>query len=263
MALVFDPHPDEVIHPGTPVPRLAPPEVVVAQVRALGVDHALLIRFDAALRERTAEEFLGDLSPAIALRALVMTPESAFGHGRGGTVERMREHGRGAGFEVHVVEPVLVDGAPVSSTRLRLAVADGNLAAVADLGRPAYLQGTVVEGDHRGRELGYPTANLRFDYVPALPPLGVYTGRVSVPDRGVGPDHPALVSIGTRPTFHDQGRLLVEVHLLDYDGDLYGAVLELELLHRLREERRFASADELVTQMHRDEADARARLGLG
>ena len=93
--------------------------------------------------------------------ALVMTPESAFGHGRGGTVERMREHGRGAGFEVHVVEPVLVDGEPISSTTLRLAVADGNLAAVADLGRPAYLQGTVVEGDHRGRELGYPTANLR------------------------------------------------------------------------------------------------------
>ena len=175
----------------------------------------------------------------------------------------MREHGRGAGFEVHVVEPVLVEGEPISSTRLRLAVADGNLAAVADLGRPAYLRGTVVEGDHRGRELGYPTANLRFDYVPALPPLGVYTGRVSVPDRGVGPDHAALVSIGTRPTFHDHGRLLVEVHLLDYDGELYGAVLELELLHRLREERRFASAEELVTQMHRDEADARARLGLG
>ncbi len=121
----------------------------------------------------------------------------------------------------------------------------------------------MIEGDHRGRELGYPTANLRFDYTPALPPLGVYTGRVSVPERGVGPGHPALVSIGTRPTFHDAGQLLVEVHLLDYDGDLYGAALELELLHRLREERRFASADELVTQMHRDEADARARLGLG
>jgi riboflavin kinase / FMN adenylyltransferase len=263
VALVFDPHPDEVIHPGAPVPRLAPPEVVVERIRAFGVDHALLIRFDAALRERTAEEFLGDLAPAIALRALVMTPESAFGHGRGGTVERMLQHGRGAGFAVRVVEPVLVDGEPVSSTRVRQAVANGNLGTIADLGRPAYLRGTVVEGDHRGRELGYPTANLRFDYAPALPPLGVYTGRVSVPTRSVGPDHPALVSIGTRPTFHDRGRLLVEVHLLDYDGGLYGAMLELELLHRLREERRFGSADELVTQMHRDEAEGRARLGLG
>jgi riboflavin kinase/FMN adenylyltransferase len=119
----------------------------------------------------------------------------------------------------------------------------------------------VVEGDHRGRELGYPTANLEFAYQPALPPLGVYTGRVSIPERGVGPGHPALVSIGTRPTFHDYGRILVEVHLLDYEGDLYGAVLEVELLHRLRDELRFGSADELVAQMRRDEAEARARLG--
>jgi len=263
VALVFDPHPDEVIHPGSRVPRLAPPSVVQERAGALGIDHALLIRFDAALRARTAEEFLADLSPSIALRALMMTPESAFGHGRGGTVERMREHGSAAGFDVRVVDPVVIDGEPVSSSRLREAVAAGNLETVARLGRPAYLRGTVIEGDHRGRELGYPTANLRFDYIPAMPPLGVYTGRVSVPERGVGPAHPALVSIGTRPTFHDAGQLLVEVHLLDYDGDLYGAALELELLHRLREERRFASADELVTQMHRDEADARGRLGLG
>jgi riboflavin kinase / FMN adenylyltransferase len=262
-ALIFDPHPDEVIHPGTRVPRLGPPDQVRQRIRALGVAHALLIRFDDALRERTAEEFLADLSPAIELRALVMTPESAFGRGRGGTVERMREHGSAAGFEVRVVEPLVIDGGPVSSTRLRQAVGAGDLEAVARLGRPAYLQGTVIEGDHRGRELGYPTANLRIDYAAAMPPLGVYSGRVSVPNRGVGPGHPALVSIGTRPTFHDEGEVLVEVHLLDYDGDLYDAVLELELHHRLREERRFASAEDLVTQMHRDEVDARARLGPG
>jgi riboflavin kinase/FMN adenylyltransferase len=175
----------------------------------------------------------------------------------------MREHGAAAGFAVREVEPLLVDGKPVSSSRVRQAVSAGDLETVMRLGRPAFLQGVVVEGDHRGRELGYPTANLRFDYVPALPPRGVYTGRVNVLERGVGPDHPALVSIGTRPTFHDAGRLLVEVHLLDYDGDLYGAVLELQLLHRLRDELRFESAETLVAQMHRDEADARARLGLG
>jgi riboflavin kinase/FMN adenylyltransferase len=118
-----------------------------------------------------------------------------------------------------------------------------------------------VEGDHRGRELGYPTANLAFDYLPALPPFGIYTGRASVPQRAVAAGHPSLVSIGVRPTFHDQGRQLVEVHLLDYDGDLYGATLELELFDHLREERRFASANELVAQMHRDEADARRLLG--
>jgi riboflavin kinase/FMN adenylyltransferase len=263
VALVFDPHPDEVIHPGNPVPRLLPPAAVLHAIRALGIDRAVPIRFDAALRERTAEQFLADLAPALALRALVMTPESAFGRGRGGTVERMSAHGRRAGFEVVVVEPVVIDGRPVSSTTLRRAVEAGDLELVARLGRPAFLQGVVVEGDHRGRQLGYPTANLRFDYVPALPPRGVYTGRVSVAERGVGPAHAALVSVGTRPTFHDAGQLLVEVHLLDYDGDLYGAALELTLLHRLRDERRFDSAEALVAQMHEDEAEARARLGLG
>ena len=262
VTLVFDPHPDEVIHPGTHVPRLTPPAVVLRTIRGVGIDHAVPIQFDAALREHTAERFLAELGPAIDLRALVMTAESAFGQGRGGTVERMRAHGTAAGFEVRVPDPVLDGGEPISSSRLRQAVSAGDLDAVARLGRPAFLQGVVVEGDHRGRELGYPTANLRFDYVAMLPPRGVYTGRVSVPERGVGPDHPALVSIGTRPTFHDDGQLLVEAHLLDYDGDLYGATLELEVLHRLRGELRFDSADALVEQMHRDEADARARLGL-
>ena len=107
----------------------------------------------------------------------------------------------------------------------------------------------MVEGDHRGHELGFPTANLRIDYTPAMPPLGIYTGRVSVPERGVGPGHPALVSIGVRPTFHTDGQMLVEVHLLDFEGDLYGARLELELYDRLRDEMRFDDVPSLVAQM--------------
>jgi len=263
VALVFDPHTAEVVRPGTVVPRLAPLRVNVERIRELGITHVIPFLFDDEIRSLDADAFLAFLNPEILVRRLVMTPDSAFGRNRGGTVEHMRSFGATAGFEVVVVEPLVVDGAPVSSTRLRQAVAEGDLDTVARLGRPAYLEGVVVEGDHRGRELGYPTANLRFGYTPALPPLGVYTGRVSMPERGVGPAHPALVSIGTRPTFHDEGQLLVEVHLLDYDGDLYGALLELELLHRLRGEVRFASAEELVTQMHADEADARLRLGLG
>jgi riboflavin kinase/FMN adenylyltransferase len=259
-ALVFEPHPDEVIKPGTRVARLAPPPVVLRRILALGITQALPIRFDAELRQLTAEEFLAALAPGIELRALVMTPDSAFGRGRGGTVERVREIGASEGFDVPVVEPILEQGSPMSSSRLRVAVAAGDLDTVRRLGRAPYLEGMVVEGDHRGRELGYPTANLAFDYLPVMPPLGIYTGRVAVPERGVGPGHPALVSIGVRPTFHQGGPPLVEAHLLDYDGDLYGATLELELFDRLREERRFASADELVAQMHRDEADARRLL---
>lgn len=262
VALVFDPHPDEVVKPGTRVARLTPLAVTLRRVGELGLEHALPIRFDDDLRQLAAEDFLAALAPQIALRRLVMTPDSAFGRGRGGTVERMRAHGIGHGFEVIEVEPRLVAGVAISSSMLRQAVAAGDLETVRSLGRPAYLQGGVVEGDHRGRELGYPTANLAFDYLPAMPARGIYTGRVAVPERGVGPSHPALVSIGVRPTFHQGGQLLVEVHLLDYDGDLYGAQLELELLDRLRDERRFEGADELVAQMHQDEADARRLLGL-
>ncbi|HEX6475415.1 MAG TPA: riboflavin biosynthesis protein RibF, partial [Candidatus Limnocylindria bacterium] len=105
VALVFEPHPDEVIHPGSRVVRLAPPHVVLERIGALGIDHAVLLRFDDALRERTAEEFLAGLAPAIEVRALIMTPESAFGRERGGTVDHMQAHGREAGFEVRVVEP--------------------------------------------------------------------------------------------------------------------------------------------------------------
>jgi riboflavin kinase/FMN adenylyltransferase len=260
VALVFDPHPDEVLKPGTRVPRLTPPDVTRRRIADEGVSNPLRIEFDDALRQLSAEEFLAALEPVIQLRWLVMSPESAFGRGRGGTVERMRRHGSERGFEVLTVEPVIEGGTAISSSRIRAAVAAGDLATVRRLGRPAFLQGAVVEGDHRGRELGFPTANLRFDYLPVMPPRGIYTGRVSVAERGVGPGHPALVSIGVRPTFHEQGALLVEAYLLDFDGDLYDAVLELEVLEHLRVEQRFDSADALVEQMRRDEERARVLL---
>lgn len=264
VALVFDPPPDEVLRPGTRVARLAPPATVLDRIRRVeGLDHALPLRFDDALRGLTAEEFIAGLAPAIELRALVMSPESAFGRGRGGTPERMRVLGKARGFTVIDVEPVVVDGAPLSSTRIRAAIAAGDVAAARRMGHPPRLEGTVVSGDRRGRELGFPTANLAFDYHPAMPALGIYVGRVSVPERGVGPDHPALVSVGVRPTFHDEGTVLVEAYLLDFDGDLYGSHLSVDLLERLREERRFEDVGALVEQMRRDEADARRVLGIG
>lgn len=260
VALVFSPHPDEVLRPGTRVPRLAPPDETLRRIRDAGVE-AIEIRFDDALRGMAAEEFLAALAPGIELRGVVMTPGSAFGRARAGTPERVAEIGSWSGFDTVVVEPLLVDGEPLSSSIIRAHLAEGAVELAAQrLGRPAHLRGTVVHGDRRGRELGFPTANLGFDYTPALPALGIYTGRVSVPACGVGPRHPALVSVGVRPTFHDDGRVLVEVYLLDWDGDLYDAELQLDLVARLREERRFASVDALVEQMQADENEARARL---
>ena len=261
VALVFSPHPDEVIRPGTTVERLLPPAVTLERLVDAGIDHAVEVRFDDHLRSLEPEAFLAGLSPAMELRGITMTPGSAFGRGRAGTLERVAEIGAENGFDCISVEPLVVGGAPVSSSRIRDVLREGRIGEAADLlGAAPYLRGLVVHGDERGRQLGFPTANLAFDYAAALPALGIYLGRVSVPDRRVGPGHPALVSVGVRPTFHDDGRVLVEVYLLDWDGDLYDATLELELDERLREERRFDSIEALVAQMRADEAEARRRL---
>ena len=262
VALVFSPHPDEVVRPGTVVERLLPPSVTLERLAATGLDHALAIRFDDELRALEPDEFLAALAPAIELRAITMTPNSAFGRRRTGTLARVAEIGATEGFDAVAVEPLRVGGEAVSSSRIRAALGNGDVETASRLlGSPPYLRGSVIHGDQRGRELGFPTANLAFDYRPALPALGIYLGRVDVPERGVEPGHPALVSVGVRPTFHDDGRVLVEVYLLDWDGDLYDASLGVELDARLREERRFDSVEALVTQMRADEASARARLG--
>jgi riboflavin kinase/FMN adenylyltransferase len=263
VALVFTPHPDEVIRPGVRVPRILPPSVTLERLHAAGIDQAVEVRFDASLRALDPEAFLDALAPAIELRAITMTPESAFGRGRAGTFARVTEISRTHGFDAVAVPAATNGAAPVSSSRIRELVAAGEVEAAAMLlnGTPV-LRGTVVSGDRRGRELGFPTANLAFDYHPQLPKLGIYIGAVEVPERGVGPGHPALVSVGVRPTFHDEGQVLVEVYLLDWDGDLYGAELTVELLGRLRDELRFDSIEALVQQMRADEAEARRRLAV-
>lgn len=263
VVLVFDPPPDQLLQPGTLVARLAPLAVNLARIRDAGIDHALPILFDEPLRQLGAEVFLDALAPAIGLRGLVMGRGSAFGRDRGGTVERMQRLGAERGFSVEVVEPVEVNGAVVSSTRIRAAISAGDLETAQRLGVTPYLEGAVVRGDRRGHELGFPTANLRFDYAPAMPPLGIYAGRAVLGDAGIRPAHPALVSIGTRPTFHADGAVLTEVHLLDFDGDLYDTQLGVELVSRLRDEQRFPDTDSLVEQMRRDAEMGRAVLGTG
>jgi len=260
VALVFFPHPDEVLRPGSVVPRLAAPATSLEWIGQAGIERPILLRFDDALRSLPPEGFLDALAPALDLRILVMTPGTAFGRGRAGTPERLRELGSARGFGVVLVEPVEVGGAVVSSSRVRQAVAAGDLEAARELlGRPPIVEGTVVHGDGRGRGLGFPTANLETPYPGVLPPLGIYRGRTSVAERGVGPGHPSLVSIGVRPTFGG-GRPLAEVYLLDYDGDLYDAWLRVELLDRLRDEERFATVEALVAQMRRDETEGRRRF---
>ncbi len=260
VALVFDPHPEEVLRPGLVVPYLAPPAANLSRIRHLGVDWALAIRFDATLRSLSAEDFLAAFTPALDLRALVMSPESAFGRNRGGTVTRMRELGLERGFDIIVVEPVLVGGEVVSSSRVREAIDAGDVATARLLGAAAYLEGTVVPGDGRGREIGFPNATIGFDYVPAMPRTGVYAGFVTDMSEGATAAQPALVSIGVRPIDHDDGAILVETHLLDFDGDLDGHRIAVELFSRLRDELHFPTTGAFAEQMHRDVADTRRAL---
>lgn len=263
VVLVFDPHPEEVLRPGSAVPYLAPLAANLRRIRSIGIDHVLAVRFDAQLRELSAEEFLDALTASMRLRGLVMSPESAFGRDRGGTVGRMRELGLERGFEVISVTPTILDGEVVSSSRVRGAIAAGDIAAARRMGADPYLEGRVVHGDGRGRELGFPTANLAFDYLPVMPPRGVYAAFVTELDQdpAAAPAwHPALVSIGVRPTFTSDGAELVETYLLDFAGDLYGRRLGLALVDRLRDELRFESAEALIAQMRRDEHDARELL---
>jgi len=261
LALVFDPPPVEVLQPGTSVPRLAPLPVNLGRIQPY-VDRAIPIRFDAEVRELSAEEFLDALAPAVSLHGLTMSSRSAFGRDRGGTPERMWQAAAERRFALRLVDPVEVGGASVSSTRIRAAIGGGDVEGAMALGVVPYLEGTVVAGDRRGRELGFPTANLQFSYRAAMPSLGIYAGRLTEAGPSVTAGHPALISIGTRPTFHDGSEVLVEVHLLDFDGDLYGERLGVELLARLRDERRFEDAGALVTQMRLDAERGRAVLGM-
>lgn len=261
LALVFDPPPVEILQPGTSVPRLAPLHVNLRRIEAQ-LDRAIPIHFDEEVRELSAEEFLDAVTPMVSLRGLTMSSRSAFGRDRGGTPARMRQLATERGFTLRLVDPVEVGGAPVSSTRIRAAIADGDVAGARALGVVPYLEGTVVAGDRRGRELGFPTANLQFAYQPSMPSLGIYAGRLTEAGPSVTAGHPALISIGTRPTFHAGTEVLVEVHLLDFDGDLYGVRLGVELRARLRDERRFEGAEALVSQMRLDAERGRTVLGM-
>jgi riboflavin kinase/FMN adenylyltransferase len=251
VALVFDPPPIEVIRADYTLERLAPLAENLEHLAASGV-RPLAVRFDPAVRDLPPEVFLDRLGPGLRPVAMAMTPDSSFGKDRAGTPERLTELGAQRGFEVVIVEPE-ADAGVIASSRIRQALAAGDVeTAHRLLGRLPAVTGTVVRGDGRGRELGYPTANLAFGYRPALPALGIYAG------WAIG--QPALISVGRRPVFHTDGDVVFEAHLLDWDGDLYDQELRVEVAARLREERTFASVHGLIEQMKRDESGARTAL---
>jgi riboflavin kinase/FMN adenylyltransferase len=256
--VTFEPHPLEVVNPQAAPPLLTTgPERREAFAQA-PLDYALFLRFDRQLAALTPEEFVrGVLLQRCQMRELVIGHDHGFGRGRSGDVETLRRLGASLGFEVDVVEPVDVGEQHVSSSRIRRAVAGGDLATAARmLGRPYSVSGVVGAGERRGRLLGVPTINLS-DVAPQklLPPDGVYAVRVEWRGGRTG----GMMNQGPRPTFQD-GRRTLEAHLFGVEGDLYGEWVRIEWVERLRDVERFGSVEQLQQQLERDRSRAQAVL---
>ena len=257
VALSFEPLPREFFAPAAPPPRLSLPRAKAAGLLGLGLDQVGLLRFDARTSAMDAHDFIDRvLVDRLAAREVWVGPGFRFGRGRAGDIELLRAVGTTRGFGAHEIEPVCIDGTRVSSTAIRAALIAGEFEHAARLlGHPYAIGGHVVRGRQLGRTLGYPTANLRFHgKTPAL--RGIYATRV----HGDGLDAwPSVSSLGTRPTV-DGVEPLLEAHLFDFDGDLYGRRIDVEFVARLRDELKFPDLPALIVQMHRDAAQARALL---
>jgi riboflavin kinase/FMN adenylyltransferase len=262
VCVTFDPHPDAVVAGRAPDMLMDRRERIERISRLIG-GYVVLQTFDEVFRRTTAEEFIERIGGGRNLAALVMTRVSAFGRDRGGTVPVLREMSRTADWQLVEAPTLDSGGARVSSARIRQLVAEGQLQTARELlGRPFALVGSVVHGEQRGRELGFPTANLDFGQPVALPPDGIYAARASWGGPAVLEPldmADAVISLGTQPTFGGRVRLM-EVHLLDRDVDLYGQRMRIQFCTFLRGQRRYDSADELVVQMGRDVVRARDRL---
>lgn len=263
VVLSFDPHPDLVLSPRfEAMPPLTPLPEKRERLLALGASELEVLPFTRELASLAPEEFV---DRALVARhrpvALVMGENFALGRGRAGNVQRLREIGAARGFDVVPVPLLELDGAPVSSTRIRALLAEGRVAEAARLlGRRYGLSATVVRGDAIGRTLGYPTANLRLHEEKVVPGDGIY----AVWARSAGEQgwRAAAMSVGIRPTFGGQVRTL-EVHVIGWSGDLLGASVEVEFAEWLRPERRFETREALIAAMDDDVSETRRRLGSG
>jgi riboflavin kinase/FMN adenylyltransferase len=254
--LTFEPHPRAVFRPDEPVFRLSDETAKLRLLARTGLDGVIVMRFDAALAALSAQDFVRRiLIERFAFAGVVVGFDFHFGKGRAGSPAFLEAAGRAHGFTVDIVPAFADGGARISSGAVRAALAAGEVeAAAAMLGYPWFVSGTVVHGDKRGRELGFPTANLRLDPACGLE-HGVYAVRVGLG----GKRYDGVANFGRRPMF-DTGVVLLEVFLFDFTGDIYGETLDVAFIHRIRPELSFASVDDLVRRIDEDCGLARAAL---
>lgn len=257
VVFTFDPHPAVILRPERVPPPLTSTARKAELLGQLGVDAVVAYPTDQALLRLTPQEFFAEiLLGKLKARGLVEGYNFSFGRNRGGDVRGLAELCRDAGISLDVVDPVLIDGQAVSSSRIRELLREGQVGRARGLlTHPYRIRGLVIHGAGRGRQLGYPTANLN-GVDTLLPSMGIYAGSSLVDGRL----WPAAISLGPNPTF-DEGSLKIEVHLVDYHGSLYDRHLEVDFLDRLRDIQRFGSVEELIRQMDRDIEATRQIVG--
>ncbi len=258
VALTFEPSPREVLRPGQPIAYLTRLPEKIRIMSETGLDELVVVNFTKELSQVEAPDFIAWVRQYLPFVELWEGEGFALGHGRTGNTDVLARLGDEVGYKLQIAPLVVVDGEPVSSTRVREAVLAGDVALAARLlGHYQTVPGTVVPGSRRGRELGYPTANLALPPNQALPADGVYATWCT--RAATGEVLPSVTSIGTRPTFDDDARL-VEVYIIDYNADLYGEVLIAHFVEYLRGQVKFEGIEPLIVQMGTDTARAREIL---
>ncbi len=260
LAITFEPHPASILRPDHSPERLATADEKLALLRATGLDSVVVLEFSREFASLDPDTFLNLVLSTVQPVEVFVGEGFRFGHGRAGDGETIRRFGQQHGFDTTVITRLRDGDQMISSSNIRAALKAGDVDSAADwLGRRYRLLGTVEHGAARGRDLGYPTANLTVDPLVCIPGDGIYAALAHLPD-GQMTARQALVYIGTRPTF-DNGDRLVEANILDFNGDLYTRALEVEFVAFIRGDQTFDSAEELSEQMALDERQAREILG--
>jgi len=257
--LTFDPHPRKVIPGRNDVKLLSTLDEKIEILENLGLENLFVINFTMGFSKQSPEEFVKKyLIEGIGLSEIVIGYDHHFGKGRDGDFELLQDLGDRHNFSVTLIPEYSVDGETISSTKIRNALLAGDVVKAGKmLGRNYSFKGTVVRGDGRGRKLGFPTANLSVDSEDKLiPAKGIYAAECVVENE----KHYGLLSLGSRPTFHDDGRIIPEFYIFDFDRDIYDEVMKVEMVEKIRDEEKFNSVDDLIVQMKKDEEVGRKIL---
>lgn len=257
--LTFDPHPRKVIPGRNDIKLLSTLDEKISVLEQLGLENLFVINFTSEFSKQTPEEFVEKyLVNGIGLKEIVIGYDHHFGKGRDGNFEILQELGNKYNFHVTLIPEFSINGETISSTKIRNALISGDVVkAAVMLGRNYSFKGKIVRGDGRGKKLGFPTANISIDYDDKLVPAkGIYAAECIVENK----KHYGLLSLGSRPTFHKDGEVIPEFYIFDFDKDIYGQVMQVNLVERIRDEEKFNSVEELIVRMKIDEEIGRKIL---